>query len=518
MSLNVILVGLDGVDLELLQPWIETGELPHFETILSDGAYTDLETCPPCWTIPNWNVISTGKTPGTLGIYDFMSYDRQNHASLPYFTIQGDGNPLWRYIEINGGKSCIANLPSLHTPTEMEGISLVGWLPANKDELTYPPSLQVDLHDLVDGYRLDVKSVNIEEGEVSSDWDNKQEFLDELYALTEDRIEVFNYLFDMEDWDFFMPVFTGTDRINHALWDEEEDLLNYYKRIDEWMGDVLKSANDDTIIGFVSDHGFSGHDKTLYFNELLEDLGFLTRESSKKETRVNFISQLVNSGRKYLPDAIKSVIPGKLRRFLTSLSETPFYQANIVWENTSAYCTSVSGTVYVETGNGSNHQERVVTALEQALHERGLDPDTFRIYQTSNLYDNLKGDAPELIVEFDNVDINTGFRESKDDWLISKPVYGNHQRTGMLALYGPGVRNCNIKSASVIDVAPTVLYLLDAPIPTDVDGNILFELLTTDKDEELLDELWTDPLSTNESTSVTDKGAVEDRLESLGYL
>lgn len=513
MNRNVVLIGLDGVDFNLLRPWIKEDELPNIGKILTEGAWADLRTCPPCWTIPNWNVITTGKNPGSLGVYDFMTHDNNTRTSRPYFTVRNDGNPLWKYIGSDGGKSCIANLPNLHVPSEIEGASLVGWLPANEGELTWPPSLQEEIENLVDGYQLDVKSVDLEEGAVSSDWSDKHEFLEELHAITEERIEVFNYLYERDEWDFFMPVFTGTDRINHALWGEEGELLDYYRRIDEWIGTILQRTTNDSVVGLVSDHGFSGHDKTLYINELLEELDFLKRNSSGQNAKANFASRIVNLGRQHLPDRFKSIIPGLVRSNLTDIAETSFLQSDIDWENTTAYCTSVSGTIFVE----ADDVLQVKTAIRRALQNKGLPESNFSIYNTSELYNELKGDAPGLIIEFDDVDINTSFRESKEDWMISRQEHGNHQNTGILALHGPEIRNVDAKTASVTDVMPTILYLLRKPIPRDIDGEVRFELLN-EKNDELLKSLKTESIPSGRSASDIDETQVKDRLQSLGYL
>lgn len=518
MCTKVILIGLDGVDLDLLQPWIEAGELPNFEELISKGATAKLRTCPPCWTIPNWNSIATGKTPGTLGVYDFMHHDQSDRQLRPYFTARGDGTPLWRYIELEGGKSCIGNLPSLHTPTKMKGASVTGWLPEDEERLTYPPSLQNELDELVDGYELDIKSIDIKKGDVSSDWEGKQDFLKSLHALTEDRMDVFDYLFELDDWDFFMPVFTGTDRINHALWGEEEALIRYYSRIDEWIGTVLCRADDDSIVGLVSDHGFTGHKKTFYINEMLENLGFLSRGDTGSKATASLASKLVNYGRSNFPETVKTLIPDKIRHSLANAAETSFDEADIDWENTLAYCTSVSGTIFIDTNGRQEHRETVAESLENALRSQGLSPETFRIYRTSDVYPTREANPPELILEFDDVDINTGFRENGDSYLISKPMYGNHQRTGLFTLYGPGIRSGVHESASVIDIAPTILFLLNAPIPTDMDGEILFDLMNTDEGEVSKEELQREPLSLEKSTAATDGSAIEDRLESLGYL
>jgi len=49
---------------------------------------------------------------------------------------------------------------------------------------------------------------------------------------------------------------------------------------------------------------------------------------------------------------------------------------------------------------------------------------------------------------------------------------------GLLIVHGPGIaEGVKIQGASVLDVAPTLLYLMDLPLGQDMDGKLLFEVL-----------------------------------------
>ena len=55
---------------------------------------------------------------------------------------------------------------------------------------------------------------------------------------------------------------------------------------------------------------------------------------------------------------------------------------------------------------------------------------------------------------------------------------GDHRLEGILIAAGPSVRpGAEPIEASLLDVAPTVLHLLGVPVPEDIDGRILTELL-----------------------------------------
>jgi predicted AlkP superfamily phosphohydrolase/phosphomutase len=98
---------------------------------------------------------------------------------------------------------------------------------------------------------------------------------------------------------------------------------------------------------------------------------------------------------------------------------------------------------------------------------------------------------------------------------------GSHRPNGILALAGPSVRVGAEFGARIEDVAPTMLYLMGAPIPLGLDGRVLEEVI----DPDLLE---TRPPSYHEVEEVAfddaihyseeEEGVVEGRLRDLGYL
>lgn len=54
------------------------------------------------------------------------------------------------------------------------------------------------------------------------------------------------------------------------------------------------------------------------------------------------------------------------------------------------------------------------------------------------------------------------------------PAAGGHAPFGIFIASGSGIRQgLTVRGASVLDIAPTILYLFDAPVPLDMDGKIL---------------------------------------------
>ena len=104
-----------------------------------------------------------------------------------------------------------------------------------------------------------------------------------------------------------------------------------------------------------------------------------------------------------------------------------------------------------------------------------------------------------------------------------------HQPEGVLLSTGPGVETQRepLSGMGISDVAPTILYLLDLPVPSDMDGRVLAELITPDR---LVSQpvrsgepvgYWPDEHSvTFEDDRMTDEDheQIRSRLRALGYL
>lgn len=65
-------------------------------------------------------------------------------------------------------------------------------------------------------------------------------------------------------------------------------------------------------------------------------------------------------------------------------------------------------------------------------------------------------------------------------WLTPSPDRsGHHRMDGILFITGPGIRRgYPLQGASIMDIAPTTLALMDVPIPADMDGRVLEAAMT----------------------------------------
>jgi arylsulfatase A-like enzyme len=101
---------------------------------------------------------------------------------------------------------------------------------------------------------------------------------------------------------------------------------------------------------------------------------------------------------------------------------------------------------------------------------------------------------------------------------------GTHRDDGIFLALGAGVRpGHRIDTARIIDLAPTILHLLGVPVPDDMDGRVLQEVLSDDcQRHPVVERPANEPApqaSCEESAySTEEEQVISDRLRALGYV
>ncbi len=70
---RVVVIGLDGLDAQLTEQFLEEGILPNLAEIREQGCYRRLATTYPPLSPVAWSSFATGVNPGKHNIYDFIS-------------------------------------------------------------------------------------------------------------------------------------------------------------------------------------------------------------------------------------------------------------------------------------------------------------------------------------------------------------------------------------------------------------------------------------------------------------
>jgi len=282
---KVLVIGLDcaapGLVFERLK-----GELPNLERLMAGGTYGELESCVPPITIPAWMVMMTGRAPGELGLYGFRHRVPGTYEDIWIANSQKISAPtVWDLAGAAGKRCCVVAVPPSYPPYPVNGDLISCFLtPDTRRQFTYPAGLKMELEENGLAYVPDVE-FRVED---------KETLLAGIYDMTEKHFEINSYLMRERDWDLFVTVEIGLDRLHHGFWkysDPEHHLYRpgspledaipgYYRYLDKKVGGLLEIAGGDTTVLVVSDHGAKRMKGAICINQWLEEQGYLVIRKS----------------------------------------------------------------------------------------------------------------------------------------------------------------------------------------------------------------------------------------------
>jgi predicted AlkP superfamily phosphohydrolase/phosphomutase len=561
----VLILGLDGATFDLILPWIEQGHLPTLGKLVSDGAWSRLQSTVPPITPCAWSSFMTGKNPGKHGLFDFWEPLPGGHQFRFTNASSRHAESLWGYLSRSGRRVGVMNVPMTYPPETVNGYIISGLdTPDEHSRYVYPDEVRQELHNQSIHYRLDIRHI----GNMRTDRQRDHQ-LREHCEIESVRTQALRYLRQRHPSDFTMLVYTATDQIQHHFWhfmDPKHDkhdpqgaeksrnaIRDVYKHIDGLIASVLEDQGDDTVVMIMSDHGFGPCTNVrVRLNQAFEReklLAFMKEGTYGRSVRSlaavcdRLLRSTLSAGVKRL---IASLFP-RLRVWFESLDE-----ARLDWPKTIAYTNEISRcfpTIWLnhagpglEGGVSEAQLEEALKATEEAL-KRLTDPKTGRpaisnVYRTRDLYhgpyvksapdlipswwedgflleQSVPGGPPALIVERSQTPIKGGVEFA-----------ASHRMDGVFIMAGgPTRRGHAFTGAQIIDVAPTVLYLMGLPIPGDMDGRPLFDavdpaFVASHPPQYQQNGSPPAPAPSQEDTSYSEEEAelIAQRLKSMGYI
>ena len=452
---KVMIVGLDCAEPSLvLDRWRD--RLPTLSGLADDGVSGKLTSVIPPITVPAWSCMMASRTPGDLGVYGFRN--RADHTYEGNFIADSTAirTPrLWDLVGRAGGSSVVLGVPGTFPPKPLRGAMVGCFLtPGLESRYTYPPALRDEIAEVVPDYMFDVTGFRT---------NDKERLLAQIYEMTDKRFRLAEHLAASKPWQLYALVEMGTDRIHHGFWKHmdaehrkhepgnryEHAIRDYYEHVDGLIGRLLGHVDEDTLVLVVSDHGAKRLDGGIRVNEWLRREGLLVTTTEPAG---------VTSPREAGIDWARTTAWGEggyyARVFLNVEGREP------------------EGTI--PAADYEAVRDDLARRLEAIPDDSG-NPIPTRAYRPEELYDDIEGVAPDLIVIFGDLlwrSVGTiggeeGIHTFEND---TGPDDANHAQDGMWIAAGAGVEARGTLDAHLLDVAPTVLELLGLPVPEEMRG------------------------------------------------
>ncbi|MDD3626650.1 MAG: alkaline phosphatase family protein [bacterium] len=302
---RVFLVGIDGGTFNVIKNAGVLGRLPNFKKLLETGSHGILNSTLPPVTAPAWTSSITGVNPGKHGVFQFTEFFKDTYNPHLISSTGIKSKTIFEILSEQGVESIAFNVPLTFPPFKIKGNLISGMNATNTTKgFTYPPELEDELNTISEPYYPDIDMAYYLHRKKGSD------FTEALLDVFERRKKALFHLIQNKPWQFFMAVFTETDRASHFFWDKqgkENDLLfQVYSRIDKMIGEILNILNENDIFMIISDHGFERYEYKFNLHRWLEKEGLLKFEKIKKNRiKFDFIKEF--SSAEILEDFTKTV-------------------------------------------------------------------------------------------------------------------------------------------------------------------------------------------------------------------
>ncbi|HEX4871908.1 MAG TPA: alkaline phosphatase family protein [Nevskiaceae bacterium] len=488
---RTLFIGLDGCTFTVLDEMTRDrpGEglvMPFLRSLMAGGVQARLRSTPNPLTPPAWCSIMTGKNPGEHGVFDFIRAEDQ--GGEVYWTLYDardiDAETIWSICSRKNRSVAALNFPlTAPAPETLKGSIVPGFIPAKHlRRNTHPRELFERIRQQLPGF---------DPRELAWDFDKEKKAMESLSAdetaswvryhlpREEQWFKVAEFLLEHDAPELMAVMFDGTDKIQHqawawldpALWPDQpsaHDLemravcLEYFRNLDRYIERLVTLAGPQAQVFFASDHGFTASTFVLRINTFLAEKGYLhwAADDGSEMARRREASDF----------------------------------ANLDWQRTLAYCRTPSS-------NG------IHIRVAEKPGDPGIRPEDYESFR-ERLIGDLLGLRDPLSGEPVIVDVL-----KREDWfpgqhmrracdltlvlrdhgfvsirnlspaVVPRPqAAGTHHPDGVFMAAGPGIAAAGrVETCAIVDVAPTLLYSLGLPVPSDFEGQVPLRFFTAEQ-------------------------------------
>ncbi|MEW6234292.1 MAG: alkaline phosphatase family protein [Candidatus Omnitrophota bacterium] len=483
--------GLDGATWTLIDPLMEAEKLPTLRRLSQAGSRGILHSLDPMTSPVLWASISTGLPPDKHGVTGFFSTRADLKAPR-----------IWDLCRSNRLRVGLFGWLLTWPPGDPFSFEVPSWMA--RSPAAYPPEYaclqEIVLEQGRDGrkyspltalFRCARRGAGLRAVEkmlwfyLRDGWGLSEEAHLAEKMLAEVRLQTDLYIALMRRYRPDVTAFSlyGTDKLGHRFWHSMKPesfdgpiaessrfrhiIEDYYQEADQALGRILSVFPLSANIVILSDHGMKA-DTALPRQFFLDAAKFLRALGAEGLFHYAFVN------RQLILEPIRA--GHELKPWLEKIEAVRF----------------------------SDSQE----PLFQVREEEG------KIWAHTDFSLTWNPDSP--LLQHESIAIADRSYPTSS-FFFSRTFSGEHDPAGIVILAGQDVkRGAKLMEANLLDIAPTILYLLSLPISREMTGRILEEALAVDKKPVYVDRY--EPSHFQEGEIITPMESYLERLRSVGYI
>jgi predicted AlkP superfamily phosphohydrolase/phosphomutase len=278
---RVILVGVNGMELDIIRPLLLKGQMPNLARVIAKGAYGKLRTvsAPNCPRV--YSTLFTSTNPEEHGVTGFLV------GGITANTHMLKQEPIWSLLSKSGITVGMANVPATFPVMPVNGYMISGMLTRGKNcedgvlcapklsevtggDAVYPSGLREELLKNVGDFYIDCErmpsaaDLKQHETAVIDHW------LAKVQTIRDQQTKLFDYLLTAHPTNFTFLAQSCEDRTGHWLYPitpfnvgynasinsvRQDAFPDQYIAFDNVLGTILKHVDENTYVVIISDHG-----------------------------------------------------------------------------------------------------------------------------------------------------------------------------------------------------------------------------------------------------------------------
>jgi predicted AlkP superfamily phosphohydrolase/phosphomutase/tetratricopeptide (TPR) repeat protein len=283
---KILLIGWDAADWEMIDPLLESGQMPALAQLIKAGLRGNLATLQPVLSPMLWTSIATGKRAYKHGICGFTEPLPDGSGIAPIRSTSRKCKAVWNILGQSGLKSNIVGWFATNPAEPINGVMVTDQFlrPPSKEgspeaiapETVYPPALAATVADL----RVTTESLMAEDllpfiprlAEIDLKKDDRPLKLARRLARVASVQAVATSLIQSEPWNLMGVYYDAIDQFGHEFMPyhpprmigvSERDFELYqdvmrgcYRFHDMMLHVLLQYVDAETTVMLISDHGY----------------------------------------------------------------------------------------------------------------------------------------------------------------------------------------------------------------------------------------------------------------------
>ena len=472
---KTILIGIDAADWKVITPLLEQGELPTIASLIQEGVSAPLKSLPGYKSPALWTSIATGKMPEKNGVLYFSNL----FVDIPRLKLKKD---LTTNVMVNWPQR-IGNIFSKDdkTPSQVSRFARKTYVYSMLKYGKLLERLKIGGNYLVTGTFRTEKTI----------W--------EMLSEEGTTVGVIGWLvtWPAEKVNGFMvsaKAVEGSNRIYQAN--------SKYKTENSKGGITYPASIFEELKRFNSTpYSITDQEINSIFSHLTEaEIEQVRSSHFDKKNKFNFFAQL------YLSDVFTVKTGNHLR-------------SSINPEFLTVYLPGLDGIQHIFW---QYHFSQEFSFLNMPKEELGrferVIPNYYK-FLDKHIASLIEGYETVIIVSDHGMD---SIPENHFDFSVSRSGQHEDSPEGILIMKGPSVKkNLKLQKAHILDIAPTVLYLMEKELDQGMDGEIITEAIIPSflsKNVVKKKDYGKKKSTENSFYAHEEQEEVKDRLNALGYL